>query len=581
MNNNLYRCIASTNCGNTSSNTAILTVSDTPVITSHPQSATLCSGSGTTLCVTATGSNLIYKWQSSPTCAGPWTNIPGAISSCYTLTGVSTNAAYKCVVSNTCSAGVSSNCATVIVVTTVSITTQPANVTTCAGTNTSFTAAGSGSGIIYQWQVSIDGGTTYNNINGATADTYTITGVTQAMNNNKYRCQLSNATCTTPGVSNAGTLTVNSVPAITSNPQDATLCAGSSQTFSIAAAGTGISYQWQVSTDGGITYTNIGAATSLTYTITGASAGMNGNRYRCIVSGTCTPAASSASALLTVISPVIVSTQPAASVICSGSNTNFTVNGNSIQTIVYQWQVSIDGGNTYSNISNSGVYSGATTASLSITGAGTALNNNRYRCQLSNTSCTTPTSTNGALLTVRQLPTVILTASPLTSLLPGQTTTLTASPSAASGGVITTAWLFNGAAPVTAINSNTYVVNVEHTGTYQMQIQETFSSPALTCANQSATITINAAASSRLFIFPSPNDGKFFVSYYNSSVASTSRMVTVYDSKGAKIYNARFPINGSYTLLGIDIQPAMSGIYYIVVGDAMGKKLAEGKILVH
>ncbi len=581
LNNNLYRCIASTNCGNSTSNAGIFTVSDIPVITSHPQSVTLCIGSGTTFCVTATGANLIYQWQSSPTCAGPWTNIPGATSSCYTLSGVSTNAAYKCVVSNTCASDISSNCATVIVVTTVSIATQPTNVTACAGTSTSFTVAGSGSGIIYQWQLSIDGGTTYNNINGANAATYTITGVTLAMNNNKYRCQLSNATCTTPGVSNAGTLTVNSVPVITTNPQDATICAGGSNTFNIAAAGTGISYQWQVSTDGGITFTNIGAATSLTYTITGATAGMNGNRYRCIVSGTCTPTASSGSALFSVISPVIITTQPSASVVCSGSNTNFTINGNSSQTIVYQWQFSMDGGLTYNNISNGGVYSGTTTATLSITGATAALNNNRYRCQLSNASCTTPSASNGALLTVRQLPTVTLAASPITSLLPGQTTTLTATPSAATGGVITTAWLFNGAAAVPAITANSYVVNVERTGTYQVQIQESFTSPALTCSNQSAIVTINAAISSSLFIFPSPNDGKFTVSYYNNGAGNKTRMVTVFDSKGAKVYNARFQINGSYTLIGIDIQPAMSGIYYVVVGDATGKKLAEGKILVY
>ena len=581
LNNNLYRCIASTNCGNATSNAGILMVSDIPVITSHPQSVTLCSGSSSTFCVTATGSNLIYQWQSSPTCAGPWTNIPGATSSCFSLTGVSTNASYKCVLSNNCSAGVSSNCADVIVVTTVSITTQPGNVTACAGTNTSFMVAGSGSGIIYQWQLSIDGGATYNNITGATAATYTINGVTQTMNNNRYRCQLSNPTCTTPGVSNAGTLTVNSLPAITTNPQDATICAGGNTTFNIAATGTGISYQWQVSTDGGITYTTIGGATSLTYSIAGATAVMNGNRYRCIVSGTCTPAASSASALLTVISPVIVTTQPAASVICSGSNTNFTVTGNSIQTIVYQWQLSVDGGITYNNVSNGGVYAGATTANFSITGAATTLNNNRYRCQLSTTSCTTLTTSAGALLTVRQLPAVTLAASPLTSLLPGQTTTLTASPSASSGGIITTAWLFNGAAPVPAINSNVYLVNVEHTGTYQMLIQESFTSPSLTCANQSAIVTINAAASSRLFIFPSPNDGRFTVSYYNNSAVTTSRIVTVYDSKGAKIYTARFQINGPYTLLDINIQPALTGIYYVVVGDAMGKKMAEGKILVH
>ena len=60
-----------------------------------------------------------------------------------------------------------------------------------------------------------------------------------------------------------------------------------------------------------------------------------------------------------------------------------------------------------------------------------------------------------------------------------------------------------------------------------------------------------------------------------------TRTVTVYDSKGANVYNEKFPVTGPYTLLSVDIKPAQSGIYYVVIGDATGKKLAEGKVLVH
>jgi|CXWL01.1.fsa_nt_gi hypothetical protein len=585
LNNYRYRCIASTLCGSTTSNAGILTVNAAAALTGQPQDVTLCAGSNHTFTVTATGAGLTYQWQSSPAgCTGPWTNIPTATSASYTLTGITivqNNTGYRCVVTGTCAPAATSNCAVLTVVTSVSIASHPNDATACAGANASFTVAGSGSGIIYQWQLSTDGGATYINIAGANSATYTVTGVTLVMNNNKYRCQLSNATCTAPGVSNAGTLTVNSLPAITTNPQDATVCAGSNNTFGVAATGTGITYQWQISTDGGATYSAISGAANSTYTVTGATAGMNGNRYRCVATGICTPAAISNAATFTVISPVSVTTQPVASVICSGSNTGFTVTGSSTQTIIYQWQVSNDGGNTYNNISNGGVYSGVTTAALTITGATTALSYNAYRCQLSNATCTVPTASLGALLIVRQLPTVTLAASPLTSLLPGQTTTLTATPSASTGGILTTAWLYNGAAPTPAITGNSYVVNVEHIGAYQVLIQETFTSPALVCANQSAIVTINATVSGKLFIFPSPNDGQFTVSYYNNGGTSTSRTVTVYDSKGAKIYNAKFPVTGSYTLLGINIKPALSGIYYVVVADATGKKLAEGKILVH
>ena len=571
MNNYRYRCIATTPCGSTSSNAGILTVNDIPVITTHPQNATLCSGSNNTFCVTATGNNLIYQWQSSPLCSGPWTNIAGATSSCLTITGVTTNTAYKCIVSNTCAAAVSSNCAIVTVVTSVSITLQPTNVTACVGSNASFTVAGSGSGIIYQWQLSTDGGTTYNNISGANAATFTVTSVTAAMNGYKYRCQLSNPTCTTPGISNAATLTVNSLPAITTNPQDASICTGGNNTFSVIANGTGITYQWQLSTDGGITYTTISGATSAVYIITGATAGMNGNRYRCVVSGACTPATTSSAAILTVISPVTITNQPGNAEVCSGSNVNFIVAGSG-SGIIYQWQLSTDGGTTWNNIT------GGTSSTLSLTSVTTALTGNRYRCQIWNATCTTPATSGVAILTVRQLPTLGLSASPLTSLLPGQTTTLTATPSASTGGTLTTSWFKNTAAFTNTGNS--YAVNVETIGSYQVRIQEAFGS-GVVCSNQSAVLVIDAAVSSQLFIFPSPNDGQFIVSYYNNGGNSTSRTVTVYDSKGAKTYNAKFPVTGPYTLLGIDIRPALTGVYYVVVGDIAGNKLAEGKVLVH
>ena len=436
--------------------------------------------------------------------------------------------------------------------------------------------AGSGTGILYQWQLSTDGGANYNNIAGATSATYSIPVVTFAMNNNRYRCQLSNATCPTPGTSNAAILTVNTLPAISSSPSNAVICVGGSNTFNVAATGTGITYQWQLSVGGG-PFNNIAGANASSYTVSGATIGMDGNRYQCVVSGTCAPPATSGFGTLTVIAPVSIAAagQPAASVICSGSNTSFTVTGTSTQTIIYQWQVSTDGGVNWNPVSNGGIYSGATTATLTITNATTTVDTYRYRCLLSNATCTVPTISAVALLTVRQLPTVTLTASQA-SLLPGQSSVLTAVPSASTGGVLTTTWLFNGVAPVPPITGNTYIANVEHVGTYQVLIQETFTGPALVCSNQSAIVSITATASGKLFIFPSPNNGSFTVSYYNNGGTSTKRTIAIFDSKGSRVFNRQFNITGAYTLIGVDLH--INGHYYVVVADIDGKKLATGKV---
>jgi len=570
----LYRCVASGQCGATNSVGVALTVNTPPTITTQPQDVTLCAGTNHTFSVTATGTALTYQWQSAPNCSGPWNAIAGATSATLNVTA-STTTSYRCIVSGTCTPQAISNCALLTVVNPVTVTGQPANTTVCEGGNASFTVAGSGTGVIYQWQISTDGGANYNNIPGANAATYTITGVTFAMNNNRYRCLLSNATCTTPATSNGAILTVNTLPAVTGQPVASTICAGGNTTFTITATGTSISYQWQLSTDGGANYSNIGGATFATYNITGATVGMNNNRYRCVVSGACTPPATSAAAILTVIAPVSIATQPASSEICSGSNTSFTVAGSSTLAIVYQWQVSTDGGVNWNNVSNGGVYSGATTATLNITGATVSLSTYRYRCQMSNAVCTAPTNSNGAaLLTVRQLPTVGLTAS-ATSLLPGKTSTLTATPSVSTGGTLTTSWFFN-SNPITNAG-NTRVVNVEQVGSYQVRIQETWPG-GLVCSNQSAVVTIDATVSDKLFIFPSPNDGRFTVSYYNNGGGSTQRRIIVIDAKGARVYDRQFSITGPYTLLQIDMRNAGRGVHIVLVGDAAGNKLAEGKV---
>jgi Fungalysin metallopeptidase (M36)/PA domain/Fungalysin/Thermolysin Propeptide Motif len=588
FNGNRYRCNLSSSCGNATTSSVLLTVNALPTITAQPTNATLCAGSNNTFSVTATGGSLTYQWQVSTNgCAGPWTDIPAATSASYTLTGIAAvlnNTAYRCVVSGACAPAATSNCALLTVVTPATITASPTNQTICEGSNTSFTVTGSGAGIIYQWQVSTDGGVTYTNVSnggvysGATTATLSITAATASLNNNRYRCQASNATCTTPATSNAAILTVNTLPTISAQPQNAVICTSGNNTFSVTATGTGITYQWQVSITGcGGTWVNVSnggvysGATTAALTITAAPVTMNGYAYRCVITGTCTPAATSNCVSLSVGSAVTITTQPTDQVVCSGSNPSFTVAGSGTG-VLYQWQVSTDGGTTWTNIT------GATLATYTLTGATVAANNSRYRCLLSNATCTVPATSAVAVLTVRQLPTVGLTAVSLTALLPGQTTTLTATPSASAGGVLTTSWFKDGLALPNP--GSTYIADISRLGAYQVRIQETFAG-GLTCSNQSAIVTISAAISNKVFIFPSPNDGQFTVSYYNNGGASATRTVTVYDSKGARIYNAKFPVTGFYTLLPVDLRPAQRGIYYVVIGDDTGKKMADGKVMVN
>jgi hypothetical protein len=247
----------------------------------------------------------------------------------------------------------------------------------------------------------------------------------------------------------------------------------------------------------------------------------------------------------------------------------FNVSGNSVPTINYQWQVSTNSGASWTDIP------GANAASYSISNVSVALSGSQYRCLLSNGTCPAQAASAGAVLTVRQQPTVTLSAAPLTGLLPGQQTVLTATPSAPTGGSYSYVWSLNGS-PI-PVTGNALTVGVTQAGSYQTSVRESWPG-GLECTASSSVVNIVALASSRLFIFPSPNDGRFTVSYYNSGGAVGQRTIRIYNGIGSLVYDRAFPISGSYTLIPIDLQRMARGVYYVVVGDGTGKRLAEGKV---
>jgi hypothetical protein len=431
--------------------------------------------------------------------------------------------------------------------------------------------------VIYQWQV--DAGSGFVNLSntgvysGVATATLNLTGVTSSLNGYLYRCQVSNPTCTTPATSMAANLTVNRLPAIGSQPVSQTVCTGSTVLFSITGSGTSATYQWQVNSGSG--FTNISndatysGATTDQLTIVNASVSLSGNQYRCVVSGVCAPAATSAAATLTVHAPAVVSSSPASQQVCSGSSVTFSVSGTSVASIIYQWQVSTSGGSSWSNVS------GATASNYVINPATMSLTGNQYRCLLSNATCPAQATSTAAVLTVRQQPTITLSAAPLTGLLPGKTTTLTANPSAPTGGTYSYTWTLNNT-PVT-VTGNSMVVDITKVGSYQATVRETWPG-GLTCSASSSAVNIIALASDKLFIFPSPNDGNFQVSYYNASGTNSQRRILIYDSKGSLVFDRTFPIAGAYTLIPVNLTRGSRGIYYVLVGNMNGEKLAEGRV---
>jgi gliding motility-associated-like protein len=92
--------------------------------------------------------------------------------------------------------------------------------------------------------------------------------------------------------------------------------------------------------------------------------------------------------------------------ICEGSNAFFEVNARGRGTLTYQWQVKINSVALFTNISNGGVYSGANTDRLVITGAPYSMNGYLYRCIITDGQGH-PNTTNSALLSVNKIPVAV------------------------------------------------------------------------------------------------------------------------------------------------------------------------------
>ncbi|MCX6319936.1 MAG: choice-of-anchor J domain-containing protein, partial [Bacteroidetes bacterium] len=121
-------------------------------------------------------------------------------------------------------------------------------------------------------------------------------------------------TTPTPCTSATTTVPVSVVnPAVlATSPVNRTVCDGGSTTFTATATGGPLTYQWQRSIDGGLTYANISGATSSTYSLGGITLSMTGYRYRCVISAApCAGSVTSAAAILTVNAlPVVTLTSP-------------------------------------------------------------------------------------------------------------------------------------------------------------------------------------------------------------------------------------------------------------------------------
>jgi hypothetical protein len=361
---------------------------------------------------------------------------------------------------------------------TPSITAQPGNQTTISGQNTTFSASASGSPTpALQWQVSTDG-VTWSNLtdnatySGSATANLTVSGPTLLFSAAQYRLLASNSLGATP--SSPAILTVDPrIPAFTASPANLTVNSGQSAQFSVAANGDPVpAYQWQGSTDSGITWSNLtdnstysGSATA-SLTVSNTTFALNNAQFRALALNTGGTTSSSPATLTVQTLPAIL-TPPGNQTVSVGQTAAFSVTASGNPVPVFQWQVSSDGGLSWANLTDGFGISGSTSANLTIANTILAMSQREFRAVLAN--IVGSVTSNAGILTVLSKPAITTLTGNQTGIARGN---VTFSVNAGGSPPLKYQWQFNGRNISGATNSTYTIVGVKTTnaGKYDVVI---------------------------------------------------------------------------------------------------------------
>jgi hypothetical protein len=291
-----YLVVVSNAAGTVTSDVATLTVSAgtpsavAPTIVTQPVAVVVNAGNTATMAVGVSGTGpFTYQWSLGGA------SVSGATAAFYSIpsAAVGDSGSYAVRVSNA-AGNVTSSTATLQVnasaqATAPSLTIQPSPQVQTPGGSATFAVAASGTGpLSYQWQK--DGAS----ITGATSAVLVVNGINSADAGN-YAVTVTNSLGAV--TSNAASLTVLGVPAITTQPAAASASEGASATFNVQASGTALGYQWMQN------QIAINGATSASYTTPALAMADSGAVYSVVVYNGAGVAISQGAALTVTAAP--------------------------------------------------------------------------------------------------------------------------------------------------------------------------------------------------------------------------------------------------------------------------------------
>jgi hypothetical protein len=350
-----YRVGLSNASGQVTSRAVTLTVAPAPSLptfTKQPQATTALIGSQASFSAEAVATPAPgYQWQFSTNAGNSWANVAGGSGGTgptYVTPVLEADAdgrLYRVLAANA-SGTVTSGTAFLSVAPGPKapvFTQQPESTTVTAGESALFSAAATGVPAPgYQWESSVNG-MDWVTIVGATLPVYVTPATTTSGNGTRYRVRARN------GVggevpSAPAELRVQAAPALpafTLQPQPESALVGATATFSTLAVGNpSPDYQWQVSSDDGMSWAAIAGATSPSFTTASLSSSDDGLRFRAVATNA-SGSATSGTALLGVTpapAPPVILFEPADAKVLAGQRASFSVAAAGVPTPAYRWQ---------------------------------------------------------------------------------------------------------------------------------------------------------------------------------------------------------------------------------------------------
>lgn len=414
MSGDKFRATVSNGVGSavSSATPATLTVQQAPQITSVASASFSVGGNNQPFTIVATGSpapTFVITAGTFPTWASlnkdtgvitPNGAVPNNIGSPFNFTVQASNGVGTPATQNI----------TITVQNGATISTHPINAAVSPGGTASFAVVASGtpSTFTYQWyrnaggvsgfSLMTDVGGTYL---GTTSSTLTIYNASQGMNGDQFQVVVSNGIGSAV-TSSIATLTIAVAPQITSanstifavntaNSFHVQATGSPAPTFSIVAGSLPTTWTMSLNSNtgeiSGVPINDTG--TPFNFTIrAGNGIGVFDQSFSLSV----TPAGAFAA----------FTTHPLSQSVSIGSPVAFTVVATGSPAPTYQWQRQSSAGGGFINVVDGGVFSGATTATLSISAANTSLNGEQFQCIATNTvnSAASYATSNIATLTV-------------------------------------------------------------------------------------------------------------------------------------------------------------------------------------